>query len=185
MRSFSLALLITLTFVDRSQRPCYFLSSYTYLLMLGSTTPYRGTQVVTLVMPLRYPQPILFLDIRLDNSRYFSNTSRSHTSSTSSFCDNFAMDWASIGQGFAKEEASRHSPSTSSNLTPLLSTSAKTQSEMGTLAVFGPEMSAPRHIITSTRATYQHRSAILHLFCRNYDFQNNKTTQKTKKKLKK
>ena len=37
---------------------------YRYLLILGSTTPYCGTQIVTLVMPLRYPQPILFLDIR-------------------------------------------------------------------------------------------------------------------------
>lgn len=35
------------------------------LLILGSTTPYRGTQVVTLVMPPGYPQPILLLDIRL------------------------------------------------------------------------------------------------------------------------
>lgn len=52
------------------------------LLILGSTTLYRGTQVVTLVMPPRYPQPIFSLDIRLDNSRCFSNTSRSRTSSS-------------------------------------------------------------------------------------------------------
>lgn len=84
MRSSSSAPWVTLTSVDRSLRPCYLLSSCIRLLILGSTIPYRGTQVVTLVMPLRYPQPILFLRIRLDNSRYFSNLSRSHTSSISS-----------------------------------------------------------------------------------------------------
>ena len=95
------------------------------------------------------------------------------------------QDWASIGCIFAKEEDSRHSPSTSSNLTSLLSPSAKTQSGLGTLAVFGPEMRAPRHIITSTRATFQHRSAILYLFYWNYDFRNTKKLKKNKNKIEK
>lgn len=49
---------------------------------LNSSVPrHSGSHPVDAI---RYPQPILILDIRLDNFRCFSNMSRSHTSSTSS-----------------------------------------------------------------------------------------------------
>ena len=178
MRSSSLVLLIMLTFVQKSRRPCY-------LLILGSTTLYRGAQIVTLVMPIRYLQPIPFLDTRLDNSRCFSNPSRRHTSSTSSFLCQCRHGLGIHRLGFYKRRGS-------STFTFYIFESHITfrllqgqSQEVGHLfGCVGPEMKASRHIITSTRAIYQHQSAILHLLCRNYDFRNKKK-QKHQEKFEK
>lgn len=174
----SFILLIMLTFVQKSRRPCY-------LLILGSTTLYRGAQIVTLVMPIRYLQPIPFLDTRLDNSRCFSNPSRRHTSSTSSFL-------CQCRHGLGIHRLGSYKRRGSSTFTFYIFESHITfhllqgqSQEVGHLfGCVGPEMRASRHIITSTRAIYQHQSAILHLLCRNYDFRTKKT-KKTMKKLKK
>ena len=178
--SFFLAPMVTLTSLDRSPRSCYLLSSSTYLLRLGSTVQYRGTQVVTLLMPY---------DI---HSQFSSSTSDSTTFDASAtwveaiphppllVFVNATTDWASIAWVFTTEEDPRHSPSTTSNLTTHLSSSAKTQSELGTLAVFGPETGVSRHITTSIRAIYQDTSAISTLSELRLPEQ-----KKTKKKLKK
>lgn len=68
------------------------------------------------------------------------------------------MDWASISWVFT----SRHSPSTSTNLTsPLIFYKGKAKRLGTSSAAFGLEIRAPRHIITSTRAIYEHNSAII------------------------
>lgn len=129
---------------------------------------------------IRYPQPILILDIRLDNSRCFSNMSRSHISSTSSRCRQCHHGLGIHRLGFHNRRGS--SPFTFYIFEPhnsplIFCKDAVRIGHSGCVRTRDGSFS-PHHYFDSSNISTQ----ISYLLCRNYDFRNK---QKSQKKLKK